>query len=128
MVRQLEMLHETRSLDVIGMVEDEFGILRRRGDILAEILGAQCAVDQRHRHRLALGITEGEAVAAGEFRRFGLRAAELVDHLAFGDGDFADVDGEAERSEEQTYELQSLMRISYAVFCLKKKKIQKIML
>src|SRR3546814_1568684 len=27
------------------------------------------------------------------------------------------------RSEEQTSELQSLMRISYAVFCLKKKKI-----
>src|SRR3546814_2373401 len=27
-----------------------------------------------------------------------------------------------ERSEEHTYELQSLMRISYAVFCLKKKK------
>src|SRR3546814_5952159 len=25
------------------------------------------------------------------------------------------------RSEEHTYELQSLMRISYAVFCLKKK-------
>src|SRR3546814_1952824 len=29
---------------------------------------------------------------------------------------------EAGRSEEQTSELQSLMRISYAVFCLKKKK------
>src|SRR3546814_10243973 len=29
------------------------------------------------------------------------------------------------RSEEHTSELQSLMRISYAVFCLKKKKIQK---
>src|SRR3546814_13565501 len=28
------------------------------------------------------------------------------------------------RSEEQTSELQSLMRISYAVFCLKKKKKQ----
>src|SRR3546814_7338372 len=28
-----------------------------------------------------------------------------------------------ERSEEHTSELQSLMRISYAVFCLKKKKI-----
>src|SRR3546814_5247719 len=28
------------------------------------------------------------------------------------------------RSEEHTYELQSLMRISYAVFCLKKKKKQ----
>src|SRR3546814_4802670 len=35
----------------------------------------------------------------------------------------ADDKGEdAERSEEHTSELQSLMRISYAVFCLKKKK------
>src|SRR3546814_7692216 len=33
----------------------------------------------------------------------------------------ADRTGEA-RSEEHTSELQSLMRISYAVFCLKKKK------
>src|SRR3546814_9761482 len=30
-----------------------------------------------------------------------------------------------QRSEEHTSELQSLMRISYAVFCLKKKKITK---
>src|SRR3546814_7796311 len=30
-------------------------------------------------------------------------------------------EGEALRSEEHTSELQSLMRISYAVFCLKKK-------
>src|SRR3546814_1184584 len=29
----------------------------------------------------------------------------------------------AQRSEEHTSELQSLMRISYAVFCVKKKKI-----
>src|SRR3546814_4859068 len=29
------------------------------------------------------------------------------------------------RSEEHTSELQSLMRISYAVFCLKKKKISR---
>src|SRR3546814_1023770 len=31
---------------------------------------------------------------------------------------------QAHRSEEHTSELQSLMRISYAVFCLKKKKIK----
>src|SRR3546814_10619953 len=31
-------------------------------------------------------------------------------------------DPAAKRSEEHTSELQSLMRISYAVFCLKKKK------
>src|SRR3546814_7389439 len=30
----------------------------------------------------------------------------------------------SDRSEEHTSELQSLMRISYAVFCLKKKKIK----
>src|SRR3546814_5250531 len=41
-----------------------------------------------------------------------------VDHRADPGGDAAaDV-----RSEEHTSELQSLMRISYAVFCLKKKK------
>src|SRR3546814_3369211 len=32
----------------------------------------------------------------------------------------------AHRSEEQTSELQSLMRISYAVFCLKKNKINRM--
>src|SRR3546814_4662651 len=31
----------------------------------------------------------------------------------------------ARRSEEHTSELQSLMRISYAVFCLKKKKTER---
>src|SRR3546814_9252850 len=31
--------------------------------------------------------------------------------------------GMSPRSEEHTSELQSLMRISYAVFCLKKKKV-----
>src|SRR3546814_3693653 len=34
--------------------------------------------------------------------------------------------GHPGRSEEHTSELQSLMRISYAVFCLKKKKINTI--
>src|SRR3546814_1167911 len=39
-------------------------------------------------------------------------------HAGAGDED----DGLAGRSEEHTSELQSLMRNSYAVFCLKKKK------
>src|SRR3546814_3508250 len=37
------------------------------------------------------------------------------------EGKFAYAGRRNERSEEHTYELQSLMRISYAVFCLKKK-------
>src|SRR3546814_8582871 len=36
------------------------------------------------------------------------------------------VDANGSRSEEHTSELQSLMRISYAVFCLKKKKTKQI--
>src|SRR3546814_8652847 len=54
--------------------------------------------------------------------------AAVVDHAGHrrGAGD-AGVEVEhaaqvAQRSEEHTSELQSLMRISYAVFCLKKKK------
>src|SRR3546814_14983090 len=35
---------------------------------------------------------------------------------------------EFERSEEHTSELQSLMRISYAVFCLKKKKLHSLVI
>src|SRR3546814_10756733 len=36
------------------------------------------------------------------------------------------IGGSRPRSEEHTSELQSLMRISYAVFCLKKKKHENI--
>src|SRR3546814_8168104 len=53
-------------------------------------------------------------------RGFGTQKALLVriqdrDQSAFGN---------VQRSEEHTSELQSLMRSSYAVFCLKKKKIK----
>src|SRR3546814_3909944 len=49
----------------------------------------------------------------------GLTPADLADIL-----DTAEIRTvkAGERSEEHTSELQSLMRISYAVFCLKKKK------
>src|SRR3546814_7193997 len=57
--------------------------------------------------------------------------ADAVEQAGAG-GQQADASDEAEasgfihrrhfRSEEHTSELQSLMRISYAVFCLKKKK------
>src|SRR3546814_5567545 len=44
------------------------------------------------------------------------RGAHCVDHHGVGN-----IGAEHIRSEEHTSELQSLMRISYAVFCLKKK-------
>src|SRR3546814_5147425 len=51
-----------------------------------------------------------------------LRGARTLAHKDHA-GHF-DVSAIADRSEEHTSELQSLMRISYAVFCLKKKKIK----
>src|SRR3546814_4245787 len=63
----------------------------------------------------------GDALAQGHGRHGAALAA-----AAHGDVDLVVLDalelGEAAvRSEEHTSELQSLMRISYAVFCLKKK-------
>src|SRR3546814_2087458 len=45
------------------------------------------------------------------------------DNWALGRHRVLDIAVAPTRSEEHTSELQSLMRISYAVFCLKKKKI-----
>src|SRR3546814_2687960 len=47
----------------------------------------------------------------------------FADRFSQADGVLAEIDGQHRRSEEHTSELQSLMRISYAVFCLKKKTI-----
>src|SRR3546814_10211783 len=58
-------------------------------------------------------------IASAEQRR--LLARDLADELELPIGNAVDFWTEA-RSEEHTSELQSLMRISYAVFCLKKKK------
>src|SRR3546814_4557321 len=49
--------------------------------------------------------------------RFGLRGLDLLREQAVKIDRFE----QQRRSEEHTSELQSLMRISYAVFCLKKK-------
>src|SRR3546814_9396737 len=46
-----------------------------------------------------------------------IKAGQHIANLVVATGDT-----EPQRSEEHTSELQSLMRISYAVFCLKKKK------
>src|SRR3546814_8217059 len=59
-----------------------------------------------------------EIVIAGTAKN-GLEAAEMTKRLQ---PDVVTMDINMPRSEEHTSELQSLMRISYAVFCLKKKK------
>src|SRR3546814_6247424 len=72
------------------------------------------AVMLPHRDRIALDDVDHQRIgqAAGNARILDPAQLQHVGaHL-----------GQVERSEEHTSELQSLMRISYAVFCLKKQK------
>src|SRR3546814_2134967 len=77
----------------------------------------------RTQHQAVAGLGLQFGVARGHHRdlRVGLRVAgrHAVGHARGQRGTGA------ARSEEHTSELQSLMRISYAVFCLKKKNKQK---
>src|SRR3546814_4123972 len=73
------------------------------------------------------GVNPDEVVAAGAAIQAGVLKGEVKDvlllditPLSLGIETLGGVF--TRRSEEHTSELQSLMRISYAVFCLKKKK------
>src|SRR3546814_2706278 len=71
-------------------------------DLYLGMASTQCPIAQREVAGVA-GIQRGHRV------EFGMAAARCIRPDA------------PDRSEEHTSELQSLMRISYAVFCLKKK-------
>src|SRR3546814_7426916 len=70
------------------------------------------ARDLDHAARGLIGL-----LVAHEIDRFGI---EIDTRHLIARGDRAVMDRGLRRSEEHTSELQSLMRISYAVFCLKK--------
>src|SRR3546814_7090246 len=100
------------------MIQDLGG---QDGEVMVEV--------EREGQRLALPITPRLASQAGRgdfwmlgiepVRRSELPPKDAVEHY----GPLAAVPAALrERSEEHTSELQSLMRIPYAVFCLKKKK------
>src|SRR3546814_4377402 len=74
---------------------------------------------------LAVGVERAGFVdRGGGQRRGGQGRQQQRQEEAEGHGDGSvQVGMVVVRSEEHTSELQSLMRISYAVFCLKKKKI-----
>src|SRR3546814_1921003 len=81
--------------------------------------------------RSASGVGPDRADGSGEFAaaRYALAAAVVVHHLLLVlEQQPVELVGQQVdrrvRSEEQTSELQSIMRISYAVFCVQKKKLQ----
>src|SRR3546814_7648847 len=80
--------------------------------------GAKPGRSTFHGNRIGRGAGVGRILAARDrYAAFRVRRAIVTTRIVkIGKGGL--------RSEEHTSELQSLMRISYAVFCLKKKKRQ----
>src|SRR3546814_8577594 len=78
--------------------------------VLCALRGYTCIdkADYQEAHRILRATEKGMPDALGQFGMNPLAALKqgIVDHV---------------RSEEHTSELQSLMRLSYAVFCLKNK-------
>src|SRR3546814_8445929 len=94
-------------------------------DLVARGLLAQCGPG-RQPERLLLGEGGGDLQQAQALHRcahLALDAGGVLDAPAEHLESPADAEHRPARSEEHTSELQSLMRISYAVFCLKKKTI-----
>src|SRR3546814_2405214 len=82
-----------------AMTGELFGLLQKHS-ILSEMLKEQGHVDAAFRRGVRHALAANDLLA----ELFSIRPRVLL------------------KSEEHTSELQSLMRISYAVFCLKKKK------
>src|SRR3546814_5259801 len=118
---------------VFVLVQDNH-VRRRVAQRCCVLVGAfrKHGVEQRH---LVPHLSQHRGNLDGGERRIRLAAFPLLlveaEEIGVGELDSEHVTGRFPaarhwlRSEEHTSELQSLMRISYAVFCLKKKKKRK---
>src|SRR3546814_6083232 len=100
---QLAALNDLPHVAAVAALHDTEGVTR----LLATVRGI---VEERERLFASRGLDMEQVREA----KFGPHPTDI----GVAGGDVVLV-----RSEEHTSELQSLMRISYAVFCLKKKKI-----
>src|SRR3546814_2229865 len=91
----------------------------------------QIGIDGRDQPALQLGFpcvrrTMSDCARDTADKLIGKALPKCIEHAGFAAeimvvGSFGDTGAFGHRSAEQTSELQSLMRISYAAFCLKKK-------
>src|SRR3546814_1747819 len=114
----------------MGNADHRIGAMRV--DHICDAVGDQVAARQRIKHtvvthRDTVVDRDGVEFLGDSARRFDLARDHLAQVLQMdvaGDELGEAVDHRDDRSEEHTSELQSLMRISYAVFCSKKKKVK----
>src|SRR3546814_5087415 len=106
---EAEALHREHRFDRFGFVLEEV-LLQLRDRLQRALLGGtDRRLDHRHQHTLVFIGQEGTGQACEQQAHHQRQRREHRHEPP-------------RRSEEHTSELQSLMRISYAVFCLKKKK------
>src|SRR3546814_10566475 len=86
--------------------------------LFRSVVSAMSGTTDRLLHLAALAERDDDCFVA-DLHEIGDRYAGTAKRLVSGERLVTLLD---QRSEEHTSELQSLMRISYAVFCLKKKK------
>src|SRR3546814_3996392 len=99
-LKQFDLLTEEQLYHAQDEYGDDAFVAKIGAEAIRDLLGAIDLEKERENIRQELAETTSE-----------LKPKKLVKRLKL-----------VERSEEHTSELQSLMRISYAVFCLKKKK------
>src|SRR3546814_2435368 len=104
----------------LALVDDQPGVTRDRREGDGELLGLTFRIVD------TAGFEDQDAATLpGRMRvqtEKAVREADAALFLIDARAGVTPLDEEIARSEEHTSELQSLMRISYAVFCLKKKK------
>src|SRR3546814_7619654 len=108
----MEHLARAHVLEFAGVLCKHLGRPRRQG-----------RVDEYPRMRQTAGVDEHGNVEEQLLRP--LKREYRDDEIAATRQRSLDFGFQERRSEEHTSELQSLMRISYAVFCLKKKNNQR---
>src|SRR3546814_3533013 len=121
---------------MIGRLDDEalairkrWGVLFQGGALFSTLTVAENVEVPIREYYPNIGPKLRDEIAAYKIRLTGLPAEAGPKYPAELSGGMKKRAGLAralalDRSEEHTSELQSLMRISYAVFCLKKKKTQ----
>src|SRR3546814_6948844 len=136
-LHEFEVAQGKVRLHVLGIDHQGAALGLAGGSVVADAgeLQAQCvmtkAVLRVQRDRLSKGLDRGffipeppfhDGQASERFRIIGAQVHRLLELIARS----REIRMDESRSEEHTSELQSLMRISYAVFCLKKKTNTKL--
>src|SRR3546814_5978363 len=119
-VQTRETLHRARLIELQAELDRLLlNFTDRHPDVVRvrhQMEDVQRQLDQERDHAAA-----GPSPTGNEYSRLNPLYQELRSQLSQAQRDIA---ATRSRSEEHTSELQSLMRTSYAVFCLKKKKQQ----